>query len=81
MVPEFDKAAFALKIDEISEVVTTQFGYHVIKKTGDQPAEKRPLDAMKESIEKFLKKQQVDKQLEQFVEAQRKTAKVEMFLK
>lgn len=81
MVPEFDKAAFALKTDEISEVVTTQFGYHVIKKTGDQAAEKRPLDAMKESIEKFLKKQQVDKQLEQFVEAQRKTAKVEMLLK
>lgn len=31
MVPEFDKAAFSLKVDEISEPVKTQFGYHLIK--------------------------------------------------
>ncbi|MFZ2640538.1 MAG: peptidylprolyl isomerase [Verrucomicrobiia bacterium] len=81
MVAEFDKAAFALKADEISEVVTTQFGYHIIKRTGEQAAEKRPLDAMKESIEKFLKQNEVKKQLAQFVDTQRKTAKIETLLK
>ena len=33
MVPEFDEAAFGLEVDEISEVIETQFGYHLIIRT------------------------------------------------
>ncbi len=38
MVPEFDKAAFALEVGKISEPVKTQFGYHLIMTTKKTPA-------------------------------------------
>lgn len=81
MVPEFEKAAFAMKDGEVSEVVTTQFGFHVIKRTGSKEAQKRSLDKMKDTIVRFLKNREVNKLVAQFIEDQKKTAKIETFLK
>ncbi|WP_445492535.1 peptidylprolyl isomerase [Niallia sp. 03133] len=52
MVPEFDAAAFSLKINQISNPIKTQYGYHIIKVT-DKKTNK--LEDKKAEIEKELK--------------------------
>ena len=50
MVPEFDKAAFELKENEISGIVETKFGYHIIKQTGKKDAKTTSFEEAKAGI-------------------------------
>ncbi|WP_339206483.1 peptidylprolyl isomerase [Paenibacillus sp. FSL K6-3182] len=54
MVPEFEAAAFALKINEISGVVQTENGFHIIKKTAEQAAVVPTFEEKKEEIKNQL---------------------------
>ncbi len=59
MVPEFDKAAFALKPNEISDIVKTQYGYHIIMVTERKEGERKPFDQVKEQIRAALRNKTV----------------------
>ncbi|MBW3015014.1 peptidylprolyl isomerase [Candidatus Woesearchaeota archaeon] len=50
MVPEFEEAAFKLKVGEVSAPVETQFGFHVIKRESNEIT----FDDVKDSIEEVL---------------------------
>ncbi len=54
MVPEFEQAAFAMNVGEISEPVKTQFGYHIIKLTNKTEAKEIPYEEIKPRLEQKL---------------------------
>jgi peptidyl-prolyl cis-trans isomerase C len=54
MVPDFEKAAFALKAGEVSQPVKTQFGWHVIKVTEHTEGKQQDFEQAKEEIRKAL---------------------------
>lgn len=77
MVPAFEKATFALKVGEISDVVETQFGYHIIKLTEKQEASADKFEDVKGKIIEFMKREKVQKGLTDFIEQLKKTAKID----
>ncbi len=62
MVKSFETTAFKLKPQEISGVVESDFGYHLIQVTDIKPAVNRPFDEVKPIIAAALQKQQVVRQ-------------------
>jgi len=81
MVPPFEQAAFALKSGEISPVVETSFGYHVIKQTDRIKGDKVSLDAAKEKIGAYIKAQKANLAVSSYVGQAKQDAKIEVLLK
>ncbi|MDH3975418.1 MAG: peptidylprolyl isomerase [Deltaproteobacteria bacterium] len=77
MVKPFDETAFKLKKGEISDIIRTQFGFHIIKVVDKKEAGQTPMADVKEKIESFLKKSQGEKLFNDYVEKLRTAAAIE----
>jgi len=78
MVPAFETAALALKEGEISPVVETQFGFHLIQVYGKKPPGITPLQEVSQQVEAQVKNEKFQKTVNEYVADLRKKAKVEI---
>ena len=80
MVKPFEEVAFNLKPNETSDIVETQFGYHLIKVVDKKPAQKVAYADVKERLSDHLKKQKMDTEANAYIQSLRSGAKIEKFL-
>jgi peptidyl-prolyl cis-trans isomerase C len=77
MVPPFEEAAFSLGLDELSDIVETEFGYHIIKVTDRQDARAIPFEEAKKDIISFLDAQKKQTALKAYTDELRASANIE----
>ena len=77
MVPEFDKAAFEMKKGEVSGIVTTEFGYHIIYKADERGGGQQTIVDVHDQIKDLLRHEARGKAMDAYVAELREKATIE----
>lgn len=80
MVKPFEDAALALKPNEVSDIVETRFGYHLIIVYDTKPEQTLAYADVKDKISQRMKQEKIEKEAVQYVDKLKKDAKLEKFL-
>jgi parvulin-like peptidyl-prolyl isomerase len=78
MVPAFDKTAFSMDVGQVSDIVTTDFGYHIIQLEEKKAASKMSSDEIKDDLREYLFQQRGAKRFESYVKELRSKADVKI---
>jgi peptidyl-prolyl cis-trans isomerase C len=76
MVPAFEKVAFALAPGEVSDMVETPFGVHIIRLEERRPARLLPLDEIRENLRDHVRRERVDAAVKQEIARLRESAEI-----
>ncbi|MDQ0272871.1 peptidylprolyl isomerase [Cytobacillus purgationiresistens] len=81
MAEEFEKTAFDMEIDEISDPVKTDYGYHIIKVTNKKEAAEAKLDDVKEEIKDTLLESKLETEYTVWLNEKFEEYEIKTFLK
>jgi peptidyl-prolyl cis-trans isomerase C len=80
MVAAFDKAAFSLQPGQMSDLVETEFGVHIIRVADRQAARTLPLDEIRPQLQQFIVEQRRQEQTEAFVNTLKAKSTIEILI-
>jgi len=76
MVPKFEEAAFALNVGGISDVVETEYGYHIIQCIEKRAQEKKSLDEIRDYLRNFIFQKKMEERYEKWLRVLRDKASI-----
>jgi len=80
MVKPFEDAVFAMQPDEVSDIVETRFGYHIIKVYDKKPEQTLAYADVKDQLSQRLKQEKIEKEATKYIDQLKKDAKIEKYL-
>lgn len=78
MIPEFDETVFSMELEELSDVVETPLGFHLIRMTGHEDGGPVTLDEVSDKVREYLRHSRRGAMISAFVEELRQKADVQI---